>query len=139
MKTGLILISISFVLFVVLSFISRGRKKDPLDFEVDDFSDLHISVWFSSDVKQFIFRITLAISFCLYTIGVIVFALNCFPEFGLSWEIVILRLFAAFFGGFIAGKILVAIANGLAFGIPITVITVLYLLWKPIDWLLGRD
>ena len=139
MKTGLILISISFVLFVVLSFISRGRKKDTLDFEIDDLSDLHTSVWFSSDAKQFIFRITLAISFCLYGVGVIVFALNCFPEFGFSWEIVILRLFAAFFGCIIAGKILIAIANGLAFGIPVMVITILYLLWKPIDWLLGRD
>ena len=52
---------------------------------------------------------------------------------------VCIRLFAAFIGGYIGGYILVVVANILSYGIPIMGITILYLIWKPIDWLRGRD
>ena len=139
MKTGLILISSAFALFLLLSFINIFRKKDWFEFEFDYLSDMHTSVWFWSDFKQFLFRATLAVSFCLYVAGVIVFSLNCFPEWGMTWDKVFIRLFAAFIGGYIGGYILVVIANILAYGIPIMIVTLLYLIWKPIDWLRGRN
>lgn len=139
MKTGLILIGSAFVLFFVLSFINIIRRKDWFEFEPDYLSSLHTSVWFWGELKQFLFRTALALSFCLYAAGVIVFALNCFPEWGMTWDKVCIRLFAAFIGGYIGGYILVVVANILSYGIPIIGITILYLIWKPIDWLRGGD
>ena len=141
MKTGLILIGAALVIFIVLSFISRftNHKKDLFEFELDDLGDLHWDQEFWNDSLQFAYRLANCVCIALFAAGVIVLSLNCFPEHGMSWEIVLLRLLAAFFAFIVAGWILVRVSNAIACGIPVLAI-VLYItplmLW---EHLRGRD
>lgn len=139
MKTGLILIGSSWIIFVVLSLISRLHQKDPLEFEIDNLTDFHLKQWFWSDIGQTIYRIALVLSFGLFVAGVIVFSLNCFPEWGMTWDKVFIRLFAAFIGGVITGYILNMIANAVAFGLPLIGILIIYAPLALFDFLRGRD
>ena len=141
MITGLIMIGIAWIIFIILSEIClfTNHKKEWIEFELDDISDLHIGKRFWNDTVQFIFRTVLAISFCLFAAGIVVFSLNCFPEWGLTWDKVFLRLFAAFFGGIIAGWILKVLGNIIAVAIPFTGLTIWYLIAMPIEWLRGRE
>ena len=142
MITGLFFIIVSWVIYLVLGFIGRfasdgQRRRDALDFKIDDLLDHHHSnYWFFDETKEMVYRAFLLLSFCLYVVGVIVFVfnLNCFPvDFN-----VIMKLFVAFLGGCAAGWTLIVLANLIVSGIPILgiIITVFPLmLW---DWLHGR-
>lgn len=139
MKTGLILIGIAFIIFAVLSLISRLHQDEPLEFEIDDLTDFHLKQWFWNDIGQLIYRIALVLSFCLFAAGVVVFFLNCFPEWGMTWDKVCMRLFAAFIGGIVAGYILNIIANAIAFGVPLIGILIVCAPLALFDWLKGRN
>lgn len=139
MKTGLILIGIAMIIFFVLSLTSRLHKKDAIEFEITDLSDFHLKQWFWNDTGQLIYRIALVLSFCLFAAGMIVFSLNCFPEWGMTWDKVWIRLLVAFIGGIVAGYILSIIANALAFGLLLIGILVIYVPSAMFDWLSGRN
>ena len=138
MKTGLILISIAMIIFFVLSLVSR-LKKGPLDFEITDLSDFHLKQWFWNDTGQLIYRIALVLSFCLFAAGMIVFSLNCFPEWGMTWDKVWIRLLVALIGGIVVGYMLGIIANAIAFGLLLVGIVVGYVPSAIFDFLRGRN
>ena len=140
MKVGLILIVVAWVIFVILGFIGRfasdgWRRKDVFDFEIGDLLDYHLDYWFWNDTKEMIYRAALALSFCLYAAGVIVFTLNlgCLADF-----YVIMKLFVAFFGGVIAGWILIGLANFIVIGVPMLGISIAILPLMFWDWLRGK-
>lgn len=135
MKTGLILIGSAFIIFVVLSLISRLHQEEPMEFEIDDLTDFHLKQWFWNDTGQLIYRIALVLSFGLFAAGVVVFSLNCFPEWGMTWYMVFMRLFAAFFGVIVAGYVLSIIANAFAFGLPLIGILIVCAPLAFFDWL----
>ena len=140
MVTGIILIVVAWVIFVILGFIGRfasdGRhRKDVFDFEIGDLLDDHLTYWFWDDAKQIAYRAALALSFCLYAAGVIVFTLNlgCLADF-----YVIVKLLVAFLGGVIAGWILIGLANIIVIGVPMLGIAIAMLPLMFLDWLRGK-
>lgn len=135
MKTGIILIGIALIIFIVLSLISRLQKQDIWAFEITDLIDFHIGEWFYKNTEQLIYRIALLSSFCLFAAGMIVFSLNYFPEWGMDWYRVIMRLMISCSGGIVVGYILCMIANAVAFGLVFVgnVPSVVF------DWLRGQD
>ena len=141
MKVGIIFIAVAWGIFFILSLIGRlcrdGRtRRELFDFEIDDLTDYHVKDWFWSKSKQFAYRTALAVSFCLYAVGVIVlvFSLNCLPDD----FVVVAKLCIAFFGGIIAGWFLMVSANFFAMIIPVIIIAIALLPMMFFDWLRDR-
>ena len=142
MITGIILMAAAWIIFTILSFISlffRHGKRDWYEFEIDDLSDLHVDQWFWNDIGQFIYRTALVVSFVLFAIGVIIFSLNCCPEWGMSWVKVLLRLIAAFFGYIIVGRILSILGNAIAITIPLIGMIIVISPMMLVSWWRGRN